>query len=161
MKGLFIPEITAEMFRNGCLESIQALMAEGEIYDIDYQQPCEDCISRESIKQKLQEQHDFFVNAYGGYSNLPQSDKSRVDEISNCIAMVVNEPPVTPKQKTGHWLMPQQDDGMSDPIYYQVRCSECGFDLDPQTWHMELHQYGADKYCPNCGARMTESEDEE
>ena len=36
MKGLFIPEITAEMFRNGCFESIEALMAEGEIYDIDY-----------------------------------------------------------------------------------------------------------------------------
>lgn len=37
MKGLFIPEITAEMFRNGCLESIEALMAEGEIYDIEYE----------------------------------------------------------------------------------------------------------------------------
>lgn len=37
MKGLFIPEITAEMFRNGCLESIEVLMAEGEIYDIDYE----------------------------------------------------------------------------------------------------------------------------
>ena len=36
MKGLFIPEITAEMFRNGCLESIEALMEEGEIYDIEY-----------------------------------------------------------------------------------------------------------------------------
>ena len=36
MKGLFIPEITAEMFRNGCLEGIEALMAEGEIYDINY-----------------------------------------------------------------------------------------------------------------------------
>ena len=56
--------------------------------------------------------------------------------------------------KTGHWIMPVQDDGMSDPIYYQVRCSECGFDLDPQTWHMELHQYGADKYCPKCGCAM-------
>lgn len=45
MKGLFIPEITTEMFRNGCLESIEALMAEGEIYDIDYplkQEPCGD-----------------------------------------------------------------------------------------------------------------------
>ena len=58
------------------------------------------------------------------------------------------------QQKEGHWIMPVQDDGMSDPIYYQIRCSECGFDLDPQTWHMELHQYGADKYCPNCGAKM-------
>lgn len=36
MKGLFIPGITAEMFRNGCMESIEALMAEGEIYDIEY-----------------------------------------------------------------------------------------------------------------------------
>ena len=36
MKGLFIPEITSEMFRNGCLESIEALMAEGEIYDIEH-----------------------------------------------------------------------------------------------------------------------------
>ena len=36
MKGLFIPDITAEMFKNGCLESIEALIAEGEIYDIDY-----------------------------------------------------------------------------------------------------------------------------
>lgn len=55
-----------------------------------------------------------------------------------------------------HWVMPVQDDGMSDPIHYQVRCSKCGFDLDPQTWHMELHQYGADKYCPKCGSKMYE-----
>ena len=55
-----------------------------------------------------------------------------------------------------HWVMPVQDDGMSDPIYYQVRCAKCGFDLDPQTWHMELHQYDADKYCPKCGRKMYE-----
>lgn len=36
MKGLFIPGITAEMFKNGCLESVETLMAEGEIYDIEY-----------------------------------------------------------------------------------------------------------------------------
>ena len=36
MKGLFIPDITAKMFRNGCIEGIEALMAEGKIYDIDY-----------------------------------------------------------------------------------------------------------------------------
>ena len=53
MKGLFIPEITAEMLRNGCLESIEALMAEGEIYDIDYQQPSEDCISRKEVLDYL------------------------------------------------------------------------------------------------------------
>ena len=52
MKGLFIPGITAEMFRNGCLESIEALMAEGEMYDIDYSLTpeivrCKDCKHRE------------------------------------------------------------------------------------------------------------------
>jgi hypothetical protein len=67
-------------------------LLEDECYQ---QEPCEDVISRKSIKQKLQEHHDFFVNAYGGFSNLPQNEKSRVDEITNCIAMVVNEPPVT------------------------------------------------------------------
>ena len=36
MKGIFIPEITVEMFRNGCLESIETLMADGEVYDIEY-----------------------------------------------------------------------------------------------------------------------------
>ena len=56
----------------GAIEIIKALEKE----------PCEDAISRKSIKQKLQEHHDFFVNAYGGFSNLPQNDKSRVDEIT-------------------------------------------------------------------------------
>lgn len=36
MKGIFIPDITVEMFRNGCLESIEILMTEGEVYDIEY-----------------------------------------------------------------------------------------------------------------------------
>ena len=36
MKGVFIPDITAEMLKSGCLESIEALMSEGEIYDIEY-----------------------------------------------------------------------------------------------------------------------------
>ena len=94
-------------------------------------EPCEDAVSREAVLEVV---------------NNPLN--IRLDKI------IEDLPPVTPKQRTGHWEMPQLDDGMSDPIYYQVRCSECGFDLDPQTWHMELHQYGADKYCPNCGAKM-------
>lgn len=31
-----MPGITEEMFRNGCLESIEALMVVGKMYDIDY-----------------------------------------------------------------------------------------------------------------------------
>lgn len=36
MKGLFIPEMTVEKFRNECFESIEALIAEDEIFNIDY-----------------------------------------------------------------------------------------------------------------------------
>ena len=57
-------------------------------------------------------------------------------------------------ENKGEWIKPVQDDGMSNPIYYQVRCSKCGFDIDPQTWYEELHCHGADNFCPNCGADM-------
>lgn len=96
---------TIFIFRKNGNDETAAIMCSDEWLQGDYDQmykgsePCEDAISRKSIKQKLQEHHDFFVNAYGGFSNLPQNDKSRVDEITNCIAMVVNEPPVTPKPR--------------------------------------------------------------
>lgn len=69
MKGLFIPEITAEMFRNGCLEAIETLIAEGKIYDIDYDfpkdsgrevrtqtslPPCEDAVSRFKVLRLIE-----------------------------------------------------------------------------------------------------------
>jgi len=34
-KGMFMPEVTVEMFRNASLEAIEELMAEGEVFDID------------------------------------------------------------------------------------------------------------------------------
>ena len=54
----------------------------------------EDLISRSVLSEKLQAHHDFFVNAWGGFSNLPTKDKARVDEITNCIAEVMNAPAV-------------------------------------------------------------------
>ena len=80
-----------------------------------------DCISRKSIKQKLQEHHDFFVNAYGGFSNLPQNDKSRVDEITNCIAMVVNEPSVTPQEPIDYKTQYERFSKKADIVISQLR----------------------------------------
>lgn len=60
MKGLFIPEITTEMFRNGCLESIESLMAEGEIYDIDY--PLEPCDIRGNTNEIITESEKLKLN---------------------------------------------------------------------------------------------------
>lgn len=51
-KGVFIPDITVEMFRNASLESIEDLMASGEMEDIllPSAQPeiirCKDCLWR-------------------------------------------------------------------------------------------------------------------
>ena len=241
MKGLFIPEITAEMFRNGCLESIEALMAEGEIKDIEYSpwipiserapekdvevlattrwgeitiaemfsannwfihegatnaeideivawmplpapfkpQPSErteeraethecDYISREALDNAISGlTYWHFENGrlIPGGGGIKTETVYKVDDVWRLTHIL---PSVTPQPKTegardekvGHWIDPQQDDGMSDPIYYQVRCSECNFDLDPQTWAQELHQYGADKYCPRCGCRMQEVKNE-
>ena len=61
----------------------------------------------------------------------------------------------------GKWITPRYDDGMSEPIYYQVRCSKCGFGLDPQTWLQELHQSSADNYCPKCGAKIDKEDEKE
>lgn len=117
------------------------------------QEPCEDAISRKSIKQKLQEHHDFFINAYGGFSNLSQNGKSRVYEITNCISMVVNEPPVTPQQKTGHWIKEQTIHGWDG---YSYQCSECGRSIHIDIDVENLSDY---PYC-HCGAKMQESEEQ-
>lgn len=77
---------------SNCYECVKGISDNFEAQPTDA-----DCISRKSIRQKLQEEHDFFVNAYGGnFKDMPYEEKVRVDEITNCIAMVVNEPPVTP-----------------------------------------------------------------
>lgn len=102
------------------------------------QQPCEDCISRQAAIDVI-EREEFKGDAMSEIEKLPS---------------------VIPQPKMGRWIMPQQDDGMSDPVYYQVRCSECNFDLDPQTWYRELHQYGADKFCPKCGVKMEDAKRE-
>lgn len=102
------------------------------------QESCEDAISRQAA--------------------IRIAEQGQIQGFEWQFKQLVDLPSVSTK-KTGHWIMPVQDDGMSDPIYYQVRCSECGFDLDPQTWHQELHQYGADKYCPKCGCRIMEVEE--
>ena len=51
-------------------------------------------IDADALKDKLQQHHDFWVMAWGGFSKMPISDKKRVDEITNCIAEVINAPTI-------------------------------------------------------------------
>ena len=66
----------------------------------------DDLISRSALSEKLQAHHDFFINGWGGFSNLPTKDKVRVDEITSCIAEVMNAPAVdaVDADKALEWL---------------------------------------------------------
>lgn len=101
-----------------------------------------DTISRQAIKEKLQEHYDFFVNTYDGFENMPSNIKLRVDEITNCIAEVVNIPAVQPEQKTGRWI----NDKHNIP-----RCSCCSYIPE---YSVHINDYYYSDYCPNYGAKM-------
>ena len=47
-------------------------------------------IDANALKEKLQDHHDFFVDGVGGFHYLTPKDKARVDEITHCIAEIVN-----------------------------------------------------------------------
>lgn len=55
-------------------------------------------IDADVLKDKLQQHHDFYVMAWGGFGKMPIGEKKRVDEITSCIAEVVNAPTIETKQ---------------------------------------------------------------
>lgn len=134
------------------------------------QQTCEDAVSREAVLGLFAKNADAvrpYSKTWKEVKALPsvnpqytEDEIQKMQDLEQAEIQKTYELGKTEGQKTGHWIMPVNDDGMSDPYDYQVKCSECGFDLDPQTWHQELHQYGADKFCPKCGAKMVERSEE-
>ena len=46
-------------------------------------------IDADVLKDKLQQHHDFYVMAWGGFGKMPISEKKRVDEITNCIVEIL------------------------------------------------------------------------
>ena len=93
-------------------------------------------IDADALKDKLQQHHDFYVMAWGGFGKMPISEKKRVDEITNCIAEVVNAPTIKPKR--GKWI--------ENTRHESIRCNLCG--------HYFNRALYPKNYCPNCGADM-------
>lgn len=147
MKGLFIPDITAEMFRNCCLESIEELMAEGEIYDIEYDPKFEetdvpDINVGKSISRQA-EIEDIKECAEAAHSN---HEWGMEQGYINAIECLEEMPSAQPDRKKGKW---NQIISIPNDMYGRYYCSECGKEGNP-VWY----------FCPNCGADMRQPEEE-
>ena len=94
------------------------------------QEPCEDCVSRVWIREHL-----------GEFLRGCRAERTYEEIAEDVEAYIGHAPPITPKPKTGKWIMRSK----AWKEYYV--CSACGYGEDD-----ELTQ--KTKYCPNCGAKM-------
>mgnify|MGYP007115372865 CR=1 FL=1 len=103
------------------------------------QHPCEDCISREEV-----------ISEIDRYIDKAQSTGTRDDFISFQELVVKQLPSVTPTRTKGKWIQTKDEcDGVN--FYdFSFECTKCG-----------KEQSFKSNYCPNCGAYMRESGDDE
>lgn len=133
-------------------------------------------IDADKLKEELQKHHDFFIEAWeeNGVDKIeiPIPDKSRMDEITNCIAMVVNAPTVDctwiisgrrygKKEEALKYLRPKGE-WIKDKVAFYQGCSQCGVYVHARTYDGQVYLDGGElNYCPNCGAKMDGQEAEE
>lgn len=89
----------------------------------------EDCVNRKAV--------DKIINKW-----LSHPDYELKDGIYDMTKKIHKLPPVIPAEKVGHWINPTTMQCMKEQVFYY--CSVCGNYAD------------ANKYCPNCGAKMQE-----
>lgn len=100
---------------------------------------CEDAISRAYIEPFVEELENICING----------DEHVLDILSN----IKNAPPVTPKQKVGHWIY--------DKAIENWRCSECN--ETPRTMgYVGTSDFMAEhfRFCNHCGIKMKVSEND-
>ena len=100
------------------------------------QEPCEDAISRQAVLEIVE----------------------RVLSKGDALFEIEDLPPVTPQPKIGHWKWVQYD---YNPKLGNWHCSECRCIVIECVDKNEKGGIPLYKYCPQCGAKMAESEDEE
>ena len=114
-------------------------------------------IDANALLLKLKKHHDLFIDAWEGFSNLPEKDKARVDEISNCIADVFNAPTVDAVEVVhGRWALVGGDLHYNG---YAVACTICNkahfVHFKKSLGGLDLNElFELPNYCPNCGAKM-------
>lgn len=109
-------------------------------------------INGDRLLMKLKQHRLLFFKDCGDFSSLSEKDKSRVDEIDNCIAEVINTPTIDPEElrPKGEWSC-DDEDGFNN---FDWHCSECGGNIGYRCGNPLFSNY-----CPNCGAKMDEAND--
>lgn len=113
------------------------------------QQPCEDAISREAVEEMIKAE----MPERGMWEIEGDTVKNTVCEVCVDLMQELSKlPSVTSQPKTGHWIIDIKDED------YCI-CSECKhrFDVDHLKFSWDI--YAFPPHCPNCGAKMTESEE--
>lgn len=119
-------------------------------WNAEYKEPTtkndlDDCISRFSAKQVVR-------NHYCGISSKVYNKLMvELDNLSS----------VTPIRPKGHWIkIGDRGFGYSDTVI--CKCSECEYKTEFtgkfDGYNLVIDMENADNYCPNCGAKMDESE---
>lgn len=104
-----------------------------EIISAIDQEPCEDAIRRQAVLDLIADYDLSMGQVVNGIHTLP---------------------PITPQPKTGHW------EQYGDPWEDKFKCSECGKEQPKILCGQKIIGHWSD-YCPNCGARMVESQESE
>ncbi len=108
------------------------------------QKPCEDCISRQAAINSLGECPMVWTDS--------DAEITAERDWKDTVKMLKRLPSVTPHPKIGHWINLEKTKykGQVLPFWCRYECSKCGG-----------HGEETFNYCPNCGAKMGESEDKE
>ena len=101
------------------------------------QEPCEDAVSRANLLKQFE---DRFIELQKAHRKDLQFG------INWCINTLLDAPAVIPV-KTGQWVF-------IDKAHEHAYCSECGYG------NVDLFNGRPHNYCPNCGAKMEEEENE-
>lgn len=106
------------------------------IIEILKAEPCEDCIDREAL---MDIEYEDVIDVHG-------KQYVRLMEVAD---KTIKMPTVRPKEYVGHWIMTSDYLTTAYGSVDYVKCSCCGEDSLEEG-----------DYCPNCGAKMQETESE-
>lgn len=144
-KGIFIPDITVEMFRNASLEAVEELLVSGEMQDIILPSAEPERLTDddfETIRIHLNAQKEKLCN---------QQRWEEAEEYQRIIDRFMAFASAQPERKTAEWIY--GENGGQDGWY----CSKCGLFIP---WDYEY--YGLDNIdfitdfhtCPKCDRKM-------